>query len=303
MTPYLEPYLAYLPTITAFFLAYFGSMAGITGAFLLIPFQISVMGDTSPSISATNFLYNIYTIPSSIIRLVKEKRMNWPLAWLMGGGSMPGIVIGYIVRVRWLNNPEGFRRFAGLVLLYLAWRVLGSIIKKGNSPSPALPQSSSMQSSTTHSNDPSDMIIRYDPLNINRFSYSFSKKSFSYNPLSVGGISFLIGIIGGAYGIGGGAVLVPYCISVLGLPVHSVSGATLFATFLSSIAGIIAYGSNMGAHGINTGPDIWLGTMFGIGGIIGGYLGTMTQRYIPERPIKITLFIIVLLCGIRYIMG
>jgi len=35
-------------------------MAGISGAFLLLPFQMSVLGFSTPSVSATNFLYNKY---------------------------------------------------------------------------------------------------------------------------------------------------------------------------------------------------------------------------------------------------
>ena len=49
----------FIPPVVAFVISFFTSMAGISGAFLLLPFQVSLLGFTSPSVSATNFLYNI----------------------------------------------------------------------------------------------------------------------------------------------------------------------------------------------------------------------------------------------------
>ncbi|HFC46658.1 MAG TPA: sulfite exporter TauE/SafE family protein, partial [Dissulfuribacter thermophilus] len=48
-------------------------------------------------------------------------------------------------------------------------------------------------------------------------------------------------------------------------------------------------------------PDFLLGTLFGMGGLVGGYLGAMTQRYVAERPIKIGLLVVVLGVSIKYL--
>jgi hypothetical protein len=42
-------------------------MAGISGAFLILPFQMSVLGFVTPSVSATNFLYNVVGTPGGIL--------------------------------------------------------------------------------------------------------------------------------------------------------------------------------------------------------------------------------------------
>ena len=52
----------------------FTSMGGISGAVLLLPFQISILHFTFPSVSATNFIYNIVAIPSGVYRFIKETR-------------------------------------------------------------------------------------------------------------------------------------------------------------------------------------------------------------------------------------
>lgn len=132
--------------------------------------------------------------------------------------------------------------------------------------------------------------------------YSFAGTAYSFDPRIVALVSLLVGIAGGAYGIGGGAVLAPFCISVLRLPVHSVAGASLFGTLVCSVAGVTVYSLGAGS-GADTAPDFLLGAVFGIGGMIGGYLGAKTQKHISQRPIKTGLFIILLLVAGKYLVS
>ena len=53
----------FLPPAVAFVIAALVTSAGVSGAFLILPFQMSVLGFTSPAVSATNLLYNIVAIP------------------------------------------------------------------------------------------------------------------------------------------------------------------------------------------------------------------------------------------------
>ena len=280
-----------LPPLVAFVLAYFGAMGGVTGAFLLLPFQMSVLGYTTPGVSATNFLYNLYAIPFTVMRYSKEGRMNWPLAVIISAGSIPGISLGYALRITVFSDPARFRPFAGLVLLYLAWRLLNSIkggrgegMGRGGIPA-------------------KDSAISYMEMRPARFRFSLASKVYEFNPIQLFVVSLLVGLVGGAYGIGGGAILAPYCISVLALPVHAVAGASLFGTFMSSIVGVVVYSLGIGAKGMNTAPDFMLGSLFGAGGLAGGYLGAMTQRHVPERPIKIGLLVVVLFASMKYLFS
>lgn len=56
----------WIPPLVAFGISFFTSMGGVSGAFLLLPFQMSVLGYTHPSVSATNQLFNIVAIPSGV---------------------------------------------------------------------------------------------------------------------------------------------------------------------------------------------------------------------------------------------
>ena len=54
----------WLPPLVAFVISVFTSMVGISGAILLLPFQMTFLGYTAPSVSGTNLVYNIFAIPS-----------------------------------------------------------------------------------------------------------------------------------------------------------------------------------------------------------------------------------------------
>jgi len=42
------------------------------------------------------------------------------------------------------------------------------------------------------------------------------------------------GIIGGIYEIGGGAIVAPFFVAIIGLPVYTVAGAALMGSFINS---------------------------------------------------------------------
>ena len=114
-------------------------------------------------------------------------------------------------------------------------------------------------------------------------------------------LAFLVGIIGGTYGIGGGAIIAPSCVAVFNLPIYTVAGAALMGTFLTSIAGVFFYSLIPLETGLSTRPDWVLGFLFGAGGFAGMYCGARLQRYVPQKFIKAMLGIMITLLALRYI--
>ena len=113
-----------------------------------------------------------------------------------------------------------------------------------------------------------------------------------------------MGIVGGTYGIGGGAIIAPFLIAIFGLPVYTIAGAALLGTFMTSVSGVIFYTviAPMYAHtGLSIAPDWKLGILFGVGGFLGIYCGARLQKYFPAKAIKLILGLIILFLSIRYI--
>lgn len=273
-----------LPPLVAMAISFFTSMGGVSGAFLILPFQMSFLGYTSPSVSATNFVYNIVGIPSGAYRYMREGRMFWPLTWIVILGTLPGVFIGYFLRVRYLPEPGKFKVFAGFVLLYLGIRLITGL--KGDKGSMKGGKGGSLK-------------IENVSAGLFGVRYDFGGSTFSFGTIPMFFLSFIVGIIGGTYGIGGGAIIAPFCVAVFRLPVYTVSGAALMGTFLTSVAGVTFY--SIIPSGMNTSPDWPLGALFGAGGLVGMYFGARLQKHFPQRFIKGVLAAVVLFVALRYL--
>ena len=96
----------WVPPLVAFTISFFTSMGGVSGAFLILPFQMSFLGYTNPSVSATNQLFNIVAIPSGVYRYIRKGRMVWPLTWVVIIGTLPGVFIGAFVKDCLFAEPQ-----------------------------------------------------------------------------------------------------------------------------------------------------------------------------------------------------
>jgi len=305
-----------IPPIIAFVISFFTSMGGVSGAFLLLPFQVSVLGFTSPAVSATNLVYNIVAIPSGVYRYIREGRMAWPLTWVVVMGTLPGVFIGAIIRVKYLPDPKAFKLFVGCVLFYIGIRLIYEATggyTRGREKLKALEAKfkervnmlRKKQSTTVASGLSPEAVVKTICFSFKKYEYEFWGESFSFNTLILFTLAFIVGIIGGIYGIGGGAIIAPFCVTFFGLPIYTVAGAALMGTFLTSIAGVGYYSgiAPIYAHlGMTVAPDWLLGFLFGVGGFLGMYCGARVQKFIPERMIRLILGLVVTALSLRYIL-
>lgn len=304
----------WVPPIVAFGISFFTSMGGVSGAFLILPFQMSFLGFTNPSVSSTNHLFNIVAIPSGVYRYIREGRMVWPLAWVVIIGTLPGVFIGAFVRVTYLPNPKHFKLFAAMVLLYIGTRMIRDLLRK---PLPGADKASSekrfqelvrqyrkKEERAKNLKGKALPAVRITHFNFKRLGYEFYGESFDISIWTIFTLSFIVGIVGGVYGIGGGSIIAPFFVSFCGLPVYTVAGAALMGTFVTSIAGVIFYQVIAPFYpDMSVAPDWLLGILFGLGGMCGMYLGARCQKYVPAKVIKWMLGGIIVFTALKYIHG
>jgi len=283
-----------VPFVVAFIVSFFTSMGGVSGAFLLLPFQLSFLNYTAPSVSATNQVFNIVAIPSGVYRYIREGRMLWPLTWAVIIGTLPGVFIGAWVRIVYLPNPKNFKIFVGFVLLYIGWRLLQDVVKRNNKNQAKSP---SDQADSSHS-------VSVTLATLWKVEFEYNNETFGFSTPLVYTVCFLVGIAGGIYGIGGGSIVAPFFIVIIGLPVYTVAGAALMGTFVTSVAGVFFYHLLARFYtDLSIAPDWRLGILFGLGGVLGMYLGARTQKYVPAKYIKGMLCVCVLFVAGKYIIG
>ncbi|MGA2011128.1 MAG: sulfite exporter TauE/SafE family protein [Solirubrobacteraceae bacterium] len=246
--------------VCAFLLALVTTPAGVSGAVLLLPIQLSILHVPSPAVTPTNLLFNVAAVPGGLLRFWHERRLLNHLTWLLVAGTMPGVIAGAIIRVELLSGGRAFELVVAGVLLPLGlWLALASQRLPPDRPTPTRKG-------------------RY----------------------GIWVLSLIVGTVGGIYGIGGGSILAPILLA-LGYSAYEVAPATLAATFLTSIGGIITYQILQATHGGAIAPDWAHAAFLGAGGFAGSYLGARLQRHLPERSLRRLLGVIACLVAVRYI--
>ena len=244
----------------AFLLALATTPAGVSGAVLLLPIQLSVLHVPSPSVTPTNLLFNVAATPGGLLRFWREHRLGGPLTGLLIVGTLPGVIAGAVLRVEVFSGQRSFTIIAALVLLPIGlWLLLGA-----------------------------QNLTRPRPILTGR------------HRTATWLLALVVGVVGGLYGIGGGSILAPILIA-LGYSVYEIAPATLAATFLTSVAGIVTYQVLQAVHGGTIAPQWILGAFLGLGGFAGSYCGARLQRRLPERNLRRLLGAIACLVAARYI--
>jgi len=194
------------------------------------------------------------------------------------------------LRVRYLADPKYFKLFVGLVLLYILIRLLKDIFKY----------------STDESKNKSIGSIEFERTSFSSIKFGFNDKIYQISTFMTLMLSFAVGIVGGAYGIGGGAIVAPFLVAVARFPIYAIAGVSLLSTLVASGAGIIIYIyilPLLSSEFIPISPDWLLGLFMGIGGFIGIYLGARSQRYMSARFINIILALSLGFVVVKYIGG
>jgi uncharacterized protein len=245
----------------AFTIATLATPAGISGAVLLLPFQVSVLGTPSPAVTPTNLLYNVVATPGALYRYWRQGQTGGRLALVLIAGTLPGVIAGSVIRVILLPGPHLFDFVIAAVLLPLGlWLALTRPPRAG----------------------PAARRVRVIPL-----------------PALVL-LAGAVGCVGGIYGIGGGSILAPILIGT-GRPPAEVAPAALASTFVTSLAGVATFLILSAHHQGPVAPDWPTGIALGIGGLAGAYTGARIQHRLPDTAIRRVMGLLVVTIGARYL--
>lgn len=281
------------PLLIGLAVSVISSPTGISGGFLILPICINFLGFTGLAVSPTNFIFNVVSLPSGLWRLWREKRLMWSLGIILMLGSLPGIFAGTVLRATWLKDPGSFKIFVALVLSVLAFNLLRGLWFQNSLTSQA--EKNFLKNSGQVS---SDLDVVRQGANL---SFQFGGERFTIHIPQLTLISLLVGLAGGIYGIGGAAIIAPLLISWFRLPIYVASGASLLAGWVASIFGLLSYGlfwpfiSGLPA----VSPDFRLGLLFGLGGMLGVYIGSTLQRRLPPQPLKILMFMLIVVMALQ----
>jgi len=113
----------------------------------------------------------------------------------------------------------------------------------------------------------------------------------------------VVGLIGGVYGVGGGAFLAPFLAAPTGCSLQQIAGATLIGTLITSMTGVGAFAVGSWARGdAAVAPNWTCGVLLGFGGLIGGTIGAMLRSRVPERVLRGVLGVTIFGLGVFYLV-
>ena len=245
----------------AFGIAVAATPAGISGAVLLLSFQVSVLGTPSPAVTPTNLLYNVVATPGALYRYRRQHQTGGRLTLLLIAGTLPGVIAGSVIRVELIPGPKIFDLVVAVVLLLLGLWL--AAVRPPRQPDPAQPPR----------HIPAPALIT---------------------------LACLVGCVGGIYGIGGGSILSPVLIGS-GRRAADVAPAALASTFVTSVAGVVTFTVLSLHHPGSVAPDWPTGIALGAGGLAGGYTGARIQDRLPDALIRRVVGILVIAIGARYL--
>ena len=158
----------------SFAIATLASPAGVSGAVLLLPFQVSVLGTPSPAVTPTNLLYNVVATPGALYRYRRQGQTGGALTRVLVVGTLPGVIAGSIIRVELLPGTRPFELVIVLVLVPLG----GSLVARKKSQDAALPVDRLALGATTRNGRSGRRVRRWDLRHRRRFSPRPSPHAF-----------------------------------------------------------------------------------------------------------------------------
>lgn len=255
---------------------------GVGGGFLATPF-LMFMGVPPAIAVGTQANQLVSTSLSGMLGHFRTGNVDVKLAGVMLAGSVVGTFLGAMIFK--LLQHIGQIDFAIPLLYVLLLGVMG-LIMFYESGRALLHRGGARDSILSPLHDKS--FFKSLPYKIN-----FPRSQLHISAILPVSIGFLGGFLVSVMGIGGGFLLVPLMIYVLGMPTMLVAGTSLLQILLTTIIATVLHAAT------NNSVDIVLAVLMILGGIVGVEFGVRAGRRVSGVHARFTLALILLAVSYR----
>lgn len=292
---------------------YIMGLVGEASGLFAMPYSMSILHFTGIAISPTTLIVTFLNPFGALLGYWRSGQHNWELAKWVCLGALVGSPIGPFIRVFWLADPEPFKMVIGVALvflsLYLTLQVTPWFLKR------AVSQRQFKEKFDEHRREciargeppkglPDDFCIETLEKSWKRLRIGFwgMEQTLSVPGLFITGA--LIGVGASAMGVGGGFMLVPIMVTVFGLPMYVLVAATVPFVITLSVTGLLSYVFTVPMlTGQSASPDWGFGLIVAAGAMIGAWIASKTQQFIPEKYLKPMLGLVTGLVGLLYVIN
>ncbi|WP_117168975.1 sulfite exporter TauE/SafE family protein [Paraliobacillus sediminis] len=260
--------------LIGFMAAFVGSIVGLGGGVILVPILL-ILNEFLPSfdwaspqqIVGISVIVMIFTGLSSSYAYYKKDRIDFKSGLIFIIASVPGGIIG-----SWTNqffDPDRFSIFLGILMLCM---FLLFFFRRTSEP-----------------------VLTEKRWQVNRTA-KIHQKTYTYQFSIFAGFSvaFVVGMLSGMFGIGGGSLMVPIMVLVFRFPAHMATATSMFMILFTSISSSVTHiilGHVMWEY-------VWL---FIPGAWFGGILGAKVNQQMKGSTVEFLLRALLLIISIRLI--
>jgi uncharacterized membrane protein YfcA len=253
----------WLLTLFGLFIGIIASLTGVGGGIFIVPiltffYDFKVNGATATSLTTI-----IFTAIAATINYSRQKRIFYKTGLILIITTAPGAYLGAWLAT--IMEEQLLGLIFGFFLILVATRMIISTLRKKS-------QSKSL-------------LVKTD-----------SELIKSREILVIGaGLSFFGGVASGLLGIGGGTLIVPIMVAIMGMPIHYATATSMFTMIFTSISGVTKYyQSNL--------IDFPVALILAAGTVIGAQVGAYASKKISGRNLSLIFGIMLIAAGINMIL-
>ena len=255
-------------------------LLGIGGGTIMVPIFRLGFGLSAIEATATSLFTIIPTSLSGCVTHIKNKTCIVPLGLAAGiGGAITSPLGVWLASISpaWLIMAA-----AAAIIGYSAVNMLRKAFSKPKAASQPTSQAAAQPASqdAPRSAAPGDS------------AFKISRKHL----LMGAAIGLGAGVASGYVGVGGGFIMVPLFLSVIGIPMKRASGTSLIAVTILAIPGVIEQALLGNVH-------FMIGIAMAVGSIPGAVLGAQLVKRVPERTLRIMFGAFLLLMAVVLVVN
>lgn len=257
----------FVPALVGVLIGIASGLLGIGGGTVMVPIFRLAFGMGATMSTATSLFAIIPTSISGAISHVKGKTCIPALGIAAGlGGACLSPVGVWLAQL----SPDWLVMLAAaLIIGYSAINMFKKAFKLRPAGQPATGVDAAAAASLTSSGDAAAAAPTAD-------DSSLSRKQL----LQGVAIGLVAGLASGYVGVGGGFIMVPLMLSIIGIPMRKASGTSLIAVMILAIPGVIE-------QGIIGNINYLAGIAIVIGTIPGAVIGARLVTKVPERTLRL----------------
>lgn len=265
-----------IPAIVGLFIGVLSGLLGIGGGTVMVP-VFRLLFDMSAIMSTATSLFAI--IPTSVSGAISHVRHKTCIPALGIAAGLGGALTSPVgVWLATLSPAWLIMVVAALIIGWSAVKMLGKAIKMKPSAPAAMRQPSADAAGTLAADgEPAASPLGASPVAADA-SAPFTKLSRKQLLIGVA-IGLGAGVASGYVGVGGGFIMVPLMLSLVGISMRQASGTSLIAVMLLAIPGVVE-------QALLGNINYLAGIAISIGSIPGAAIGAHLVHRVPERTLR-----------------